>query len=72
MNIIKNKVQAIGAAAIMSLALTQAASAENYFEIEGCKLDRPTDYREWVYVGTPVTPNDMNDGKAAFPEHYNV
>ena len=26
----------------------------------------------WVYVGTPVTPNDMNDGKVAFPEHHNV
>ncbi|MFT7461106.1 MAG: hypothetical protein ACI909_003800, partial [Planctomycetota bacterium] len=33
---------------------------------------RPTGYREWVYVGTPVTPNDMNNGKAAFPEHHNV
>lgn len=31
-----------------------------------------TGYREWVYVGSPVTPNDMNDGKAAFPEHHNV
>lgn len=36
------------------------------------ELVRPTDYRRWVYVGTPVTPNDMNNGKAAFPEHHNV
>jgi cytochrome c553 len=36
------------------------------------ELIRPTDYRRWVYVGTPVTPNDMNNGKAAFPEHHNV
>jgi predicted small secreted protein len=35
-------------------------------------LERPQDYRTWVYVGTPVTPNDMNDGKAAFPELHNV
>ena len=35
-------------------------------------LERPTDYREWVYVGTPVTPNDLNNGKAAFPERHNV
>ena len=36
------------------------------------KLERPTGYREWVYVGTPLTPNDMNNGKAAFPEFHNV
>ncbi len=35
-------------------------------------LDRPEGYREWVFIGTPVTPNDMNDGKAAFPEFHNV
>ena len=47
--------------------------AGSYFEInaEG-ELIRPTGYRTWVYVGTPVTPNDMNNGKAAFPEMHNV
>ena len=49
-----------------------SAIAEEYFTINDGQLDRPTGYREWVYVGTPVTPNDMNDGKAAFPEHHNV
>lgn len=42
------------------------------FTIKADELQRPTGYQEWVYVGTPVTPNDMNDGKAAFPEHHNV
>ncbi len=32
----------------------------------------PKDYRQWVFVGAPVTPHDMNDGKAAFPEFHNV
>lgn len=36
------------------------------------ELIRPEGYREWVYVGTPVTPNDMNDGKAPFPEFHSV
>lgn len=36
------------------------------------ELVRPTDYRTWVYVGTPVTPHDLNNGKAAFPEMHNV
>jgi hypothetical protein len=46
--------------------------AEQAFSIKDGQLERPTGYREWIYVGTPVTPNDMNDGKAAFPEHHNV
>ncbi|MFN3151584.1 cytochrome P460 family protein [Bremerella sp.] len=41
------------------------------YNAEG-ELIRPTDHREWVFVGAPVTPNDMNDGKAAFPEFHNV
>ena len=49
-----------------------SALAEEYFTIKDGELERPTGYREWVYVGTPVTPNDLNDGKAAFPEHHNV
>lgn len=36
------------------------------------ELIRPEDHREWVFIGAPVTPNDMNNGKAAFPEFHNV
>lgn len=36
------------------------------------KLLPPTGYRKWIYVGAPVTPNDMNGGKAAFPEFHSV
>ena len=61
----------IAASIIASLLLT-SAHAEEFFSMTDGKLDRPTGYREWVYVGTPVTPNDLNDGKAAFPEHHNV
>ncbi|WP_190808831.1 cytochrome P460 family protein [Flagellimonas sp. S3867] len=43
-----------------------------FFTINGEELVRPTNYRSWVYVGTPTTPNDMNNGKAAFPEFHNV
>ncbi|MDB4614590.1 cytochrome P460 family protein [bacterium] len=35
-------------------------------------LLRPQGWRKWVYVGTPLTPHDMNDGAAAFPEFHNV
>ena len=36
------------------------------------ELIRPVKYREWIFVGAPVTPKDMNDGKPAFPEFHNV
>ena len=36
------------------------------------ELIRPAHYREWIFVGSPVTPKDMNDGKPAFPEFHNV
>lgn len=36
------------------------------------QLLTPEGYREWIFVGTPVTPNDMNNGKAPFPEFHNV
>jgi len=29
-------------------------------------------WREWVYVGSPLTPNGLNGGKAGFPEYHNV
>ncbi len=48
------------------------SNAGEYYTLKNGELTRPTGYREWVYVGTPVTPNDMNNGKAAFPEHHNV
>jgi hypothetical protein len=32
------------------------------------RLIRPDDWREWVFVGMPVTPNALNGGKAVLPE----
>jgi hypothetical protein len=36
------------------------------------KLKKPEGYRNWVSVGAVVTPNDLNDGEAAFPEFHSV
>ncbi len=41
------------------------------FTAEGAAR-QPVGYREWVYVGTPLTPNALNDGEAPFPEFHNV
>jgi hypothetical protein len=57
---------------VSSATIAGSANAEEFYKFKDGTLERPTGYREWVYVGTPVTPNDMNDGKAPFPEFHNV
>jgi hypothetical protein len=32
----------------------------------------PKNFHEWVFVGSPLTPNALNGGKAGFPEYHNV
>ncbi|MGE0643594.1 MAG: cytochrome P460 family protein [Nitrospira sp.] len=57
-----------------AMATGGTASANKWVEYtpEG-KMKRPLfSFRKWVYVGTPLTPNDLNDGKANFPEFHNV
>ena len=56
----------------LGTSFSSVTFAEKLFTITDGELERPTGYREWIYVGTPVTPNDMNDGKAAFPEQHTV
>jgi hypothetical protein len=36
------------------------------------RLKKPDGYRNWVSIGAVVTPNDLNDGEAAFPEFHSV
>src|SRR5882757_6610258 len=35
-------------------------------------LPKNSIWREWVFVGAPLTPNALNGGKAGFPEYHNV
>ena len=41
------------------------------FDAQG-RLKRPEGYRHWVFVGAPLTPNALNNGKANFPEYHHV
>ena len=36
------------------------------------ELIRPSGWREWVFVGSPLTPNSLNGGNASFPEFHSV
>lgn len=44
---------------------------EAEFTADG-ELVRPTGWREWVFVGSPLTPNSQNGGAAPFPEFHTV
>ena len=70
----------LAAAAVILGALAWAATptigagqnqAFYFFNSDG-ELVRPEGYREWVYVGTPLTPNELNPPEAPFPEFHNV
>ncbi len=54
-------------------AVGQAAPWEPEFNADGeMLLPEAEIWREWPYIGTPLTPNALNDGKAAFPEFHAV
>lgn len=59
-------------AAFGAFLISGSVSAKEYFTVKKGVLERPTGFREWIYVGTPLTPDDMNDGKASFPEFHTV
>jgi hypothetical protein len=60
-----------GAAVPRASAQAKAAAEVVEFTADG-KLKQPVGYRKWVYIGTPLTPNDLNGGEASFPEFHEV
>ena len=57
---------------IISLGMHHESDKRVYTFNDDGSLVRPEGYREWVFVGTPLTPNDMNGGEAPFPEFHHV
>ena len=55
----------------IAIAEPDANKALVEFTADG-KLKQPVGYRNWTYVGASVTPNDLNDGKARFPEFHAI
>lgn len=39
---------------------------------EAGELVLPDGFERWIYLGSPLTPNALNDGAAPFPEFHNV
>ena len=67
---------ATGGALVTVVALLAATPPSNEKSKPGFTADgqliRPEGYREWIYVGTPLTPNELNPPEAPFPEFHNV
>lgn len=55
-------------------AQDKAAAARRYLPeyTSSGDLILPKNFEEWVFVGSPLTPNALNGGKANFPEYHNV
>ena len=50
--------------------LTRSRQLPQYTASGDMKL--PTNWRQWIFVGDPLTPNALNGGHANFPEYHNV
>jgi hypothetical protein len=49
----------------------QAQRSTAVFDSKG-NMELPTGFRKWVFVGAPLTPDGLNNGKAGFPEYHHV
>jgi hypothetical protein len=55
------------------VAAAQPQEASAVFDSQGrMKVPDPHVFRRWVFVGVPLTPNGLNNGKANFPEYHHV
>lgn len=61
----------VGFTAFSATSTAQNAVTSATFTGEGSVMI-PENWRQWVFVGAPLTPNALNDGKAPFPEFHNV
>ena len=53
-------------------AMTPDPTRPQYTPDGKLKLPDPAVFHEWVHLGTPLTPNDQNNGHAMFPEFHEV
>jgi hypothetical protein len=65
---------AAGALLQKTVAQDDASTTKRYLPeyTQSGELLLPKNFEKWVFVGSPLTPNALNDGKANFPEFHNV
>ena len=61
-------------ATLVTVVPLRAQTADEWRPVwtERNELQQPVGYRQWIYLGSPITPQGLNDGKAGFPEYHNV
>lgn len=72
---------AVSSSLVMTAALSQSSSEDGSMQARkrylpeytmSGELILPKNFNEWIFVGSPLTPNGLNGGKANFPEYHNV
>lgn len=63
--------QPTATASAPSQAAAQVARYLPEYTADG-KLILPKNFERWIFVGSPLTPDALNNGKANFPEYHNV
>ena len=72
-----NPGRVLGLATLLTLGLLSLAQSQEpqawgpQWTADG-ELRLPNDFRQWVFLGSPLTPNALNGGNAGFPEYHNV
>ncbi len=75
MSIFKFGVVMLAGAVAVSGAVIAESMSDNIVHAtytEDGAVNAPVDFRRWIFVGSPLTPNALNDGSAPFPEFHNV
>jgi hypothetical protein len=64
-----------GLLTLIALAVTgssQSSDTQGPAFTKAGELILPKAYRRWMFIGAPITPNGLNNGKAPFPEFHSV
>ena len=74
LTILSGALTLMAAAFIVTMVLAQPQTRPRYLPEynEAGDLLLPKGFHEWIYVGSPLTPNALNGGMAGFPEYHNV
>jgi len=65
-------------AALLALSLAAPWASTQMGRAGGAEINDanetsiPEGFREWVFIGAPLTPNGLNGGEAGFPEYHHV
>ena len=57
---------------LTAVAVSQTSARRGPVFTRDGDLVLPEGFREWVFMGGPVTPNNLNGGEAPFPEFHDV